>query len=103
VHAQKYRIAHTHQMATLLREVSPECDVNSNLLTRFIACQDGALHLWNTNSNFARPDRTIEGAHMKSAETGSIVFSVDGRTILTRSGDDTVKCMTRLSSSSHTY
>jgi hypothetical protein len=34
---------------------------------------------------------TVEGAHAKGTETGSIVFSVDGRTILTRGGDDTVK------------
>ena len=34
---------------------------------------------------------TIEGAHVKGSETGSLVFSVDGHTILTRGGDDTVK------------
>jgi len=34
---------------------------------------------------------TIEGAHVKGTETGSIVFSIDGRTVLTRGGDDTVK------------
>jgi len=34
---------------------------------------------------------TIEGAHGKGTETGSMVFSVDGRTVLTRGGDDTVK------------
>ena len=34
---------------------------------------------------------TIEGAHTKGTEVGSLVFSVDGRTILTRGGDDTVK------------
>ena len=56
-----------------------------------LACSDGALHLWKTNSNFVRPDKTIEGAHAKGSETGSITFSVDDRTILTRGGDDTVK------------
>ncbi|KIY51398.1 WD40 repeat-like protein [Fistulina hepatica ATCC 64428] len=57
------------------------------------ACMDGALHLWRTNSNFVRPNQTIEGAHFKGTETGSVVFSVDGKTILTRGGpgDDTVK------------
>lgn len=50
------------------------------------------MHMWKTASNFARPDMSIEGAHLKGTETGSIVFSVDGRTVLTRGGDDTVKC-----------
>lgn len=55
------------------------------------ACLDGALNMWQSNSNFARPNLTIEGAHMKNSETGSLVFSVDGRTVLTRGGDDSVK------------
>ncbi|THH02476.1 hypothetical protein EW026_g392 [Hermanssonia centrifuga] len=55
------------------------------------ACFDGALHMWQTKSNFVRPNMTIEGAHSKGTETGSLVFSVDGRTVLTRGGDDTVK------------
>lgn len=56
------------------------------------ACLDGAIHMWQANSNFVRPSMTIEGAHVKGVETGSIGFSVDGRTVLTRGGDDTVKC-----------
>ncbi|KAH9950519.1 hypothetical protein B0H21DRAFT_881323 [Amylocystis lapponica] len=55
------------------------------------ACIDGALHMWQTKSNFVRPSMTIEGAHTKGTESGSVVFSVDGRTVLTRGGDDTVK------------
>ncbi|CAL1696532.1 unnamed protein product [Somion occarium] len=55
------------------------------------ACFDGAIHMWQTKSNFVRPSMTIEGAHTKGTETGSLVFSVDGRTVLTRGGDDTVK------------
>ncbi|KAK1229395.1 hypothetical protein PQX77_007572 [Marasmius sp. AFHP31] len=54
-------------------------------------CLDGAFHMWNANSNFVRPNLSIEGAHTKGTETGSIAFSVDGRTVLTRGGDDTVK------------
>lgn len=57
------------------------------------ACSDGAVHVWKTGSNFVRPEMTVENAHAKGSETGSLVFSVDGRTILTRGGggDDTVK------------
>lgn len=58
----------------------------------FLACLDGALHMWQTSSNFVRPNMTIENAHVKGSETGSVVFSVDRRTVLTRGGDDTVKC-----------
>lgn len=47
--------------------------------------------MWQTKSNFVRPSMTIESAHMKNTETGSLVFSVDGRTVLSRGGDDTVK------------
>lgn len=56
-----------------------------------IACLDGALHMWQTSSNFVRPNMTIENAHVKGSETGSVVFSVDRQTVLTRGGDDTVK------------
>ena len=34
---------------------------------------------------------TVEAAHAKSTETASVVFSVDGRSVITRGGDDTVK------------
>jgi WD40 repeat protein len=57
------------------------------------ACLDGALHIWQSSSNFVRPNMTVEGAHTKLTETASVVFSVDGRTVLTRGGDDTVKRM----------
>ncbi|PPQ80015.1 hypothetical protein CVT26_011897 [Gymnopilus dilepis] len=56
-----------------------------------IVCLDGALHMWQSNSNFVRPNMTIENAHTKGTETGSLVFSVDKQTVLTRGGDDTVK------------
>ncbi|KAI0786018.1 transcription factor [Abortiporus biennis] len=54
-------------------------------------CFDGAFHMWQTKSNFVRPNMSIEGAHGKGTETGSLIFSVDGRTVLTRGMDDTVK------------
>lgn len=61
----------------------------------FTACLDGAIHMWQASSNFVRPNLSIEGAHVKGTETGSMVFSVDGRTVLTRGGDDTVKCKSK--------
>ena len=47
--------------------------------------------MWQASSNFVRPNMTIENAHVKGTDTGSLVFSIDGRTVLTRGGDDTVK------------
>ncbi|KAG9057341.1 hypothetical protein FS842_007254 [Serendipita sp. 407] len=54
-------------------------------------CLDGAVHLWSTTSNYVRPNMSNETAHAKGTETSSIVLSLDGRTLLTRGGDDTVK------------
>lgn len=62
-----------------------------NNLNYSTACLDGAIHMWQASSNFVRPNMTVEGAHGKGMDTGSMVFSVDGRTVLTRGGDDTVK------------
>jgi WD40 repeat protein len=70
---------------------APRYQVIRLALTIGIACLDGTLHLWKTNSNFVRPDMTIQDAHVKGTETGSLTFSVDGNTILTRGGDHTVK------------
>lgn len=52
---------------------------------------DGTIHMWSTSSNFARPNATCEGAHAKGTETSGLAFSIDGRTLASRGGDDTVK------------
>ena len=61
---------------------------------RSIACaaQDGTINVWATNSNFARPNATAMDAHTKGTETSGLTFSSDSRTLLSRGGDDTVKC-----------
>ena len=46
---------------------------------------------------------TIENAHTKGTETGSLVFSVDKQTVLTRGGDDTVKCECLMDILSHLH
>ena len=80
-------------MGDTLLEVRPLQQVGLNFqLTNPQACLDGTLNLWKTNSNFVRPDLTAQGAHVKGMEIGSLVFSVDGNTVLTRGGDHTVKC-----------
>lgn len=55
------------------------------------ACSDGTLHLWSTSSNFARPNATVEKAHTKDTHTSCVVFSADGKLLVSRGGDDTVK------------
>lgn len=47
--------------------------------------------MWNASSNFVRPNLSVLNAHTKGTETGSVVFAMDGRTVVTRGGDDTVK------------
>lgn len=91
---QELPLALTRRMPASLVEVripSPFTHAPSEGPDLLPACLDGALHMWQAKSNFARPNMTIEGAHTKGTETGSVVFSVDGRTVLTRGGDDTVK------------
>lgn len=62
------------------------------LVLTFLACLDGTLHVWSTNSNLARPDKSCETAHEKGSRTSGVVFARDGRRLATRGGDDTVKC-----------
>ncbi|KZT58448.1 WD40 repeat-like protein [Calocera cornea HHB12733] len=55
------------------------------------ACTDGTLHLWNSKSNFVRPNLSAEDAHEKGTETGGCAFAVDGWGFVSRGGDGTVK------------
>lgn len=56
-----------------------------------VACLDGTLNVWSTNSNFARPDKSSENAHTKGTATTSVAFARDGWRLASRGGDDTVK------------
>lgn len=84
--------------------------VGVGLSLRRAACEDGAIHLWAANSNFARPSsvsscallffrrpltlfwmQSVLNAHEKDTVTSSLVFTRDGRQFATRGGDGTVK------------
>lgn len=55
------------------------------------ACLDGALHIWRSSSNLARPDKSNESAHAKGTETTGVAFSPDGTRLVSRGQDETVK------------
>ncbi|EKC97604.1 transcription factor [Trichosporon asahii var. asahii CBS 8904] len=55
-------------------------------------CLDGTIHVWKTASNLARPDRSSETAHEKGQEITGVAFSPDGKKLVSRSMDETVKC-----------
>lgn len=56
------------------------------------AYQDGTIQIWSTKGNQLRPAISIPDAHMKTTETSSVIFSRDNHTMVTRGGDDSVKC-----------
>ncbi len=55
------------------------------------AGKDGSIHIWAVNSTFARPNQSNESAHTRGTETSGLAFSRDGRHLVSRGGDDTVK------------
>ena len=56
------------------------------------AALDGSLAIWSGNGPLTRPAAEIRDAHVKDTWTGGVDVSPDGRMIVTRGGDDTVKC-----------
>ena len=68
---------------------------------------DGAIHIWNTSSNYVRPNhvcrsffqmrlilivsKSVEGAHEKGTTTSGLTFSLDNHTLVSRGCDGTVK------------
>ena len=55
------------------------------------AALDGSLVMWDGDGPFARPAAEIREAHKPDTWTGGIDVSSDGRTVVTRGGDDMVK------------
>lgn len=55
------------------------------------AAFDGSLILWSGNGPFSRPAAEIREAHKANTWTGGIDISSDGRMVVTRGGDDTIK------------
>ena len=55
------------------------------------AALDGSLVMWSGEGPYSRPAAEIRDAHVKDTWTGGLAISNDGRTVVTRGGDDTVK------------
>ena len=55
------------------------------------AALDGTLVMWSGQGPYSRPVGEIRDAHKRDTWTGGIDISGDGRTVVTRGGDDTIK------------
>ncbi|KAL9130371.1 MAG: hypothetical protein Q9217_001429 [Psora testacea] len=55
------------------------------------AALDGSLVMWDGEGNYSRPAAEIREAHKADTWTGGLDISADGRTVVTRGGDDTIK------------
>ncbi|EER39147.1 WD40 domain-containing protein [Histoplasma capsulatum H143] len=61
----------------------------SNILVA--SALDGSLVMWSGDGPFLRPSAQIQGAHTKDTWTSGLDISPDGRLVVTRGGDDTIK------------
>ncbi|KAJ5562433.1 hypothetical protein N7535_003114 [Penicillium sp. DV-2018c] len=55
------------------------------------ASLDGSLSMWGGNSPYTRPSAEIREAHARDTWTSGLDISSDGRLVVTRGGDDTIK------------
>ena len=55
------------------------------------AALDGSLVMWSGEGPYHRPAAEIRDAHTKDTWTGGLDISADGRLVITRGGDDTIK------------
>jgi WD repeat-containing protein 70 len=55
------------------------------------AALDGSLVMWGANGPYSRPAADIRDAHKPDTWTGGIDISSDGRMVVTRGGDDSIK------------
>ncbi|KAL4807741.1 hypothetical protein BDV18DRAFT_151643 [Aspergillus unguis] len=55
------------------------------------AALDGSLMMWSGNGPYTRPSAEIREAHTRDTWTSGIDISSDGRLVITKGGDDTIK------------
>lgn len=61
----------------------------SNVLVS--AALDGSLVIWSGEGPYSRPAGEVRDAHVPNTWTGGLDVSADGRLVITRGGDDTIK------------
>ncbi|KAI9762673.1 MAG: WD repeat-containing protein 70 [Chaenotheca gracillima] len=61
----------------------------NNLLVS--AALDGSLVMWSGEGPYARPAAEVRDAHVRGTWTSGLDISGDGRLVVTRGGDDTIK------------
>ena len=61
----------------------------SNVLVA--AALDGSLGMWSGNGPFTRPSAEVRDAHTPDTWTSGLDISADGRLVVSRGGDDTIK------------
>lgn len=64
-------------------------DGNSSMLVA--AALDGSLVMWGGEGPYHRPTAEIKDAHARDTWTSGLDISADGRLVITRGGDDTIK------------
>ncbi|KAL4874747.1 WD40-repeat-containing domain protein [Aspergillus karnatakaensis] len=55
------------------------------------AALDGSLLMWSGNGPYTRPSAEVREAHTRDTWTSGIDISSDGRLVITKGGDDTIK------------
>ncbi|KAL8932259.1 MAG: hypothetical protein Q9211_006424, partial [Gyalolechia sp. 1 TL-2023] len=75
------------RMTAIAWGASPQGN-SSNLVA---AALDGSLVMWSGHGPYTRPSAEIRDAHQRDTWTGGLDISSDGRTVVTRGGDDTIK------------
>lgn len=55
------------------------------------AALDGSLLMWSGNGPFTRPSAEVRDAHARDTWTSGLDISSDGRLVVTRGGDNTIK------------
>ena len=94
--SQKEVIVHKSRLAgsggrTRMTAVAWGSPVQGGLNVLISSALDGTLVMWSGNGPYTRPAAEIRDAHSQNTWTSGLDISADGRLVVTRGGDDTIK------------